>query len=125
MDRIFALLAFSLGLLLTACQTDSTPGGRFSSYYSAQEEASKAILNMNNMALCSMAVDKYKRWEKNKTFEGHVKEAQRRGLTCGVKGYSPSQTASSSSISPSSSTDLVVDIYLGTTKAPDYGQIQI
>ncbi len=58
-----------------------------------------------------------------KVAQNNIKNAKRRGLTCGVNETSTTQTASSSSVSPSSSNDLV-DIYLGTTKVSDYGQIE-
>ena len=47
-----------------------------------------------------------------------VQEAKRRGLSCRLSETSTTQTASSSSVSPSSSNDLV-DFYLGTTKSPN------
>ena len=42
-----------------------------------------ALINVNNSALCRLAANN-KGWETKRQFQVHVKEAKRRGLSCGV-----------------------------------------
>ena len=67
-----------------------------------QQKINKALLSMPDAQLCTFAVSKDEDWEKNKAFEKHVREAQRRGLSCGVVESSNTQITSATSSSSNS-----------------------
>ena len=62
---------------------------------------SSRVSGLSNKTICSAATADG-RWETKANYLPHVKEAKRRGLTCGVAGSASAQVASASTITHSS-----------------------